>query len=246
MALDFSSNLGAIQALMSPAFDAMANSRLSGKGQAMTLSEAQAKINSNPQAYLPQQPREQHSGYDFNTSMMMEGGERAFPQADYSRYQQLMQRGGGNINRNFTQQEIANSKIPEFLKESYLEEPPLSIGDATDIALNKALGVHQQNNSQQILEQKFAQANKQRVITEDSDDMYSMVDAIVAEKLNTMYKNLRKDLISIAEQIVDNISEAGMIKLGETMKVVDKEGNIYEGKMNYKGNINDVKKKGNK
>ena len=132
----------------------------------------------------------------------------------------------------YTDEDIQNSKLPDFIKQSFTEQRidmtgtgGLSILDGLPIdKMPKTTRIPQQRK-QMVLEQVLPQSN---VATNNID--YSIIKAIVNECLKEHFER----------QTITESSNLKTIALKEgTISLVDNKGNVYKAKLEKIGNKND-------
>lgn len=242
---NISANFQNIRALMSPAFDKVANAHISQQGNSnLSLSEA---LNEERAQSKPKQKRRAEGNAESveQPRQRMVEQSRDFSYLDGSNmtFQQEAPKGETEI----TDDMIRNSQLPSFLKESFLAVKPQSINEAESEVdlfaqqLRKSMGIP--DNQQQITEDKKPyssddEEDSERYYDYQSADIRKMVEEIVKKELAAMYKSLKKDLVSVANQIIENVaddSKLSSIHLGDSLRFVDSEGNVFEAKLEYKG-----------
>lgn len=136
-----------------------------------------------------------------------------------------------NLNKSISENAVQRSRMPDAIKQSMLEnqiDTSSFYTDNTDTSFLDKLG----KNKQQIREQQIPIQQYQQIPQTSVD--YSIIKMIVKECLNEYFSNQSLNESTTLKQI--GLSE-GKIKL------VDNKGNVYGADLEFKGNLNERKKK---
>lgn len=142
-----------------------------------------------------------------------------------------------NYDNAITNENIAASKLPKTILESFKKNPgapmemPASILDTIDV-----------KPIQQIRENKNNQDNNTQFPNGNID--YSLMKTIINESIR---ENLKKYISSATKKIItesmSNGNNVQAVKLGEKFSFITQNGDVYEATLKYKTNINENKKK---
>lgn len=139
-----------------------------------------------------------------------------------------------NLNQPISQNAVNNSRLPEAVKQSMLEHQidTSALGGGGDTSFLDNIGRSKPQRKQQVNEQVTYQQPQYQPQQMGID--YSLLKMIVKECLNEYFSNQPLNEGTTLKQI--GLAE-GKIKL------VDNKGNVYGADLEFKGNVNERKKK---
>jgi hypothetical protein len=137
-----------------------------------------------------------------------------------------------NNNNNIATSPNINTKMPKAILESFMSnpiEPPQGnlaeldalFSNSTPAPVNSTKPA---KKTEAIGFSNYINENTQQMQSAQID--YSLIKMIVKECVNEAIEKYMKD--------ADNVN---LIRLGDNIKFLTKDGSLYEGKLNYKGNV---------
>lgn len=142
---------------------------------------------------------------------------------------------GANPDFNFTESNYENSRLPKevlmAMRESAKDRQNINFSVTANVDASK---INKQNTSKNVITEQV-QTQQPIQVTNSSSIDYSLIKMIVEECVKKQIGGLKKSILS--ENRVE-LPET-MVQQGNTFKFVTKDGKIFEGKLTYKGNIND-------
>lgn len=157
------------------------------------------------------------------------------------------------LEKGFTDEQFKNSKLPDYIKESFMINPNNDVSSAklamqdVDEKLNERMGgfatskkiienieaKEKKNKSIEAQVRKEIQQQQQQYQPSSSVD-YSLikqiVEDVVSKKIGVLKKNLLTEGVSGS-----NSPQVSFVRLGDTFTFLDSDDNVYECKMIYKG-----------
>lgn len=242
------SGMNNIQALMSPEADKIMNEIAKNNGSfglSQTVSEVSSPVEVKPQ-YSAQ--RVAPNTQSLQAGVIKEARDFSYLDGSNMKFEEEKSYQEPTI----TPEMIKESNFPDFLKQSFLDEPPVqgvlpkdNVDMFAEALIAKGVIPKPQKKAQAPVKQTLTE-NRSVADTKDqehyydyqSSDIKAMLEEIVKKHMNVLYKQLKKDIVSVANQIVDNCAGNSLttIKIGDNLRFVDGEGNVFEADLHFVGN----------
>ena len=170
-----------------------------------------------------------------NGGYIPEGNEPFIPELSTIPSKNSIEYGARTYN-NAVESSNLNTKMPKAILESLMSNPINSVqGNLSDLDalitnnpnIIQSPSTYSQHSIKTADAPKFSNyinENNQQMQTSQVD--YSLIKMIVKECVNEALEKYMKDSDSV-----------NFIKLGDNIKFLTKNGSLYEGKLNYKGNV---------
>lgn len=155
------------------------------------------------------------------------------------------------IEKGFTDEQFKNSKLPDYIKESFMANPNNDVSPAklamqdVDEKLNERMGgfaaskkiienIEAKEKKNRTIEAQVRKELQQQQYQPSANIDYSLIKQIVEDVVTKKMAALKKNLLT------EGVSTSGspqvsLVKLGETFTFLDSDDNVYECKMIYKG-----------
>lgn len=149
-------------------------------------------------------------------------------------------------------QMVNNKKLPKEILESFqnkqINTSALGIGisgaNGGSILddLNAVTNGETFKEVEVIKEQEVPKVQEQQTVVTSQNIDYSMIRMIVEDCMKRYTSALKKSILSESKNLVTNESELRAMKIGDKFSFITKNGDLYEAKLEFKKNINNIQK----
>lgn len=155
------------------------------------------------------------------------------------------------LERGFTNEQLENSKLPDYLKESFRNNPSIDVSSAkmamqeVEDKMNERMGGFaasrkimeslDANDKKSGLEKAYTRPVEQPAYQQQTTVDYSLIKQIVEEAVSKKIGALRKSLLTEGISGGEKRGISLMADTGESFMFVDTDNNVFECKMVYKG-----------
>ena len=139
----------------------------------------------------------------------------------------------------------SGAQIPKQVSRSGMKLPKEILESMTSNPLEAEISVLDKLDGQMFAEQVNVQP-AQNIVTEQTSTSsgfvdYGMIRMICEETIRKYMSSLKKTIVNESKN--SNNSNLKALKIGESFSFITEEGDIYEAKLEFKGNINKKTKK---